>query len=239
MRKIPVIACSFIAPRITFFIASILANQTAVAAACPAGSISQTTDCGVKAQSTPACGTVYPSSGSSTGETSYYRRFSLVPVGLQIPTFTSVLLGIEFMYSANDDVQMTGSVRLYSLAHSEVLLTENLTEIGSATFTTPTSAYLSSLTVPIAATLPNPESNDFVVELYQPDLGGHGEEVQFFFGANNTGTATTYIRAPACGFTEPTALANYSVPSPGWGLIVALSGSGLQADLVFASGFDN
>lgn len=204
------------------------------AQACPEGSLSQTTDC-TPAQmgGVPVCG--WSANFNATTENSYYRRFPLNPSQAG-GVITGVLVGIGYAI-AEDGRGFSGSVRLYAIDRGEPLQVENLSLMAEAGFDVPNQTNLTSLTVPILAAMPDPQQMDLVVELFQPDLTGAGINLFFSFGANATGTAPTYIRAPACGYPQPTPMAEYAGGYPDWAVIAAILGIGI-ADQIYADGFE-
>lgn len=201
--------------------------QASLRAACPAGPghLSHNVDCAPTVPNTVACG---GTGLVTTAENSYYRRYVFAPTTPANAMVTTVRYAIE--NATGSGTEITGAqIRLHTIPTGTALTTAALTQIGSVplTVTIGTSAAELSATVSPAAIVDSPTTKDLVVELFQPVLTELGQAL--VYGSNNTGTGTTFLRAPACGAAQPTDIAGLGFPQVK--IIASISGSGLPVEL--------
>jgi len=75
-----------------------------------------------------------------------------------------------------------------------------VTPIVAATYVVQNTAGLTTVNVPLSATIP--AGGTLIVEVFSPDLTGTGK--YFYLGANSSGeTKPGYLRAPSCSTPQP------------------------------------
>lgn len=166
----------------------------------PEGSktITHSTSQTITRSNSPICGNQDP---LFSRESSYYRVFDLANdfgINRQF-NITSVRFGVDLALGAGGDQPIT--VNLYTLSGSFELA--NLTLISTFNAPLPNSQ-LSIIGAPIQASVP--AGATLVVKVLAPD--GENEGNFFVIGSNAEGqTGPSYIRAPSCGNSEPTDMA--------------------------------
>ncbi len=141
---------------------------------------------------------------------SYYRVFDLVTeFGITDPIQVDELsFGVE--QAASGAGTQTVIVRLYTLSGPFILA--NLTQIGSETLAVPDGATGTIFTTPFDPVVVVPANQILVAEVYTPD-GAAGSN-SFFIGSNaDPETAPSYLRAPACGISQPTTTGAIGFPN--------------------------
>lgn len=132
-------------------------------------------------------------------ENSYYRVFDLVEFGINEElNVTSVEFGVQRARGGSGEQLV--AINLYSLNGPFELA--NLTQIGTFEAFLPDDA-LTIFSAPIQGIVP--AGGTLVVEVFTPN--GEDEGNLFLIGSNAEGqTGLSYIRAPECGFNEPSDL---------------------------------
>lgn len=141
---------------------------------------------------------------------SYYRVFDLVgEFGITDPIQVDELsFGVE-QAVGNGGTQLV-IVRLYTLSGPFILA--NLTQVGSENLNVPDGATGTIFTATFDPEITIPANSILVAEVYTPDGTASGNS--FFIGSNaDPETAPSYIRAPACGITQPATTASIGFPN--------------------------
>lgn len=158
--------------------------------------LSQTTGTTVVAAASVACG-----ANGTTSENSWYRAFKLADHNISGPfQVTSVSFGVQ---EASGLPNLQVKVGTYSGAVTPApaqLDTTLVTPIVAATYVVQNTAGLTTVNVPLSATIP--AGGTLIVEVFSPDLTGTGK--YFYLGANSSGeTKPGYLRAPSCSTPQP------------------------------------
>ncbi len=141
-------------------------------------------------------------------DNSYYRVFDLdddfgIDAAFDVNT---VEFGVEEAFGAGGDQPI--SVILYTLSEGDSFVLSNLTEIGRSDFML-TDQAMTIVSINVDGLVPAGER--LVVEVFTPE--GQTEGNSFFIGSNTAGqTAPSYLRADACGVTQPTDTAAIGFP---------------------------
>ncbi len=150
--------------------------------------------------------------GGFHDDNSYWRAFNLSPdFGITTEFHVcQVTIGVEAASTVGGSQPIT--VNLYTSDQAfPTGFPGSLTLIGS-TDTTVADQSLSLLTIPVSGTAPT--GSQLVVEVFTPS--GIADLNSFYVGSNaNAETAPSYLSAPACGVTTPTATADL-LPPPGF-----------------------
>jgi hypothetical protein len=136
----------------------------------------------------------------STAENAYLRTFVLdqhdIFGDFQV---TQVTFGIEEAFAE----QMDLTINLFQKEVAAALRYENLQLVGSRTVSLPVPQRPGLVTLAVAGGVT--AGAELVVEIEAADLSGSGVAQRFLAGSNRAGqSAPSYIRAEACGWTEPT-----------------------------------
>ncbi len=150
--------------------------------------------------------------GGQHTDNHYLRRFDLDGDHGMLGGFdvSGVSFAIEQAISSGGAGQPL-AVNLYTIPAADALLFANLTPISS-TDIVQADTTLSSVNVAVTGTVDDTVASDLVVAIFSPD--GQAAGHSFFIGSNANGeTAPSYIAAPDCGLTEPTAMADVGFPN--------------------------
>ena len=197
---------------------AVLAALTCLASSTQAQNCSQSVDPFTFRPGTLRCGTATPRVHVGN---SYIRRYN---VATNCGSMTGMLVtGASF--GIEEAVGGTGvqpiNVRIYTIAPADMLLFANMTMLHDESIMI-TDQMGTIMSVPFSATLNVPAGVDVVIELFTPDGSGAANN-SFFMGSNAGGqTGPSYWASPACGFGEPTDLANVFTGFPDMHLILDL-----------------
>jgi hypothetical protein len=144
--------------------------------------------------------------GGLHADNSYLRRFTLTDFGITGAfEVTDVEFGIE-----QSNVSQPVEINLYTWDPATPFQWANFTSVGSFPFNVPAGAlttYMFTLPSPVTV----PAGSTLVVELFTPD--GQTAGYSFFVGSNNLGqTDDSFLAAPDCGVTQPTATGAIGFP---------------------------
>ena len=168
--------------------------------------IAQTTDATPIAQNSAACG-----GSGTTADNQYWRRYVFSEYSVPSPAnIVSVDVSVE---------QTTGApnvtVTLYTIPHSvtaDTIDTAQLTQIGQATVASPNNANLTSMNVPIIASVADTAASDLVVEVSTDD--GSSDGTAFYIGSTPSAqTHPSFLSSQACGLSDPTPTASIDFPN--------------------------
>ena len=168
--------------------------------------IAQTTDATPIAQNSAACG-----GSGTTADNQYWRRYVFSEYSVPAPAnIVSVDVSVE---------QTTGApnvtVTLYTIPHSvtaDTIDTAQLTQIGQATVASPNNANLTSMNVPITASVADTAASDLVVEVSTDD--GSSDGTAFYIGSTPSAqTHPSFLSSQACGLSDPTPTASIDFPN--------------------------
>jgi hypothetical protein len=161
--------------------------------------LAQTSDMSPMSGNSAACG---DSTLSTTADNQYWRRyyFNEYSIG-PVANVTSVDVAIEQTVGAPNF-----TVTLYTTPHTTPLDTidlSKLTQIAQATTASPADTSLTTVNVPIAATVSDTSISDLVVEVSTDD--GTAAGTAFIIGSTSAAqTHFSFLSSTACSTTDPT-----------------------------------
>ncbi|MCC6522422.1 MAG: hypothetical protein IT373_07160 [Polyangiaceae bacterium] len=155
-------------------------------------------------------------SGLENADNSYYRVYDLAAFGIDGDfAVSSVSIGIE--QATGGAGSQPATLRLHRL--NGAMQTSNFTTLTTAPITI-FDAAATVVSFPVSGTAQ--AGTQLVVELNTPDAEFLGH--LFFIGSNTAAeTGPSYLRAPTCGFTEPTTSA--AIGYPGMHIVLDVEGS--------------
>jgi hypothetical protein len=194
--------------------------------------ISQTDDQTPVAGDSVACGS-QSDPHLYTRENHYWRRFyfdEYPDVGLYV-RFLSVDVGVDSTNGLNIEV------RLYLTPHTvpvDTIDRSQLVFIGSGDVDVPADTALTTVNVPVNASLAGSDVSDLVVEVFTPD--GSVDSHWFYIGATTAPeTHTSFYSSIYCDIGEPLPVGDPAVGAPDMHLVMSVNTAG---DALFADGFD-
>ena len=172
----------------------------------PSTPLAQTTD------TTPVAGNSVACADQNTGATldnQYWRRYYFGEYAVtSAAQVNSIDVAIEQAIGAP-----SVSVTLYTIPHAVTVDTIDvgqLNEIGHAVVTAPASAMLTSVNVPVSATIADTVGNDLVVEVA---TDGTNDGTTFYIGSTPSAeTHPSFFSSATCGVGDPTATSAINVP---------------------------
>jgi len=168
--------------------------------------LAQTSNATPVAQNSVACP---GDAAGTTADNQYWRRYYFSEYAVTAAAaVSSVDVSIEQTVGAPNL-----TVTLYTIPHSitvDTIDVGQLSQIGQAVLASPADAALTSINVPVSATIADPVGTDLVVEVSTDD--GSADGTAFFIGSTpSPETHPSFISSSVCG-SSPTTTANIGFP---------------------------
>jgi hypothetical protein len=169
--------------------------------------LAETNDTTPIAMNSAACGN---NDDGTTSDNQYWRRYYFG----EFAVTTAANVGSVDVSIGQTIGAPEVTVTLYTIPHSVAVDTidlSQLTQIGSATATSPADAELTSINVPITGTIADTVGNDLVVEVATDDFEGQG--MSFYIGSTTSPEShPSFLTSVGCGTADPTPTADIGFP---------------------------